>query len=138
MVHHRRIPLLGAIFVALSIGALMTPANAQSLKSLRAQAEEEEALRNEAAYTMSKCGIDFSVSIDWGASSSWPAEKSLASACDGALSAVEAMCKKPGARPIKAFTCAGDNRGASFSGGSLRYGAGEGRNAFEETLGVLQ
>lgn len=125
---------------AIMLGApiFMVGASAQSLKALRSQSIEEGALQNEAAYTAKQCGDALTASIDWTASGSWPEDQSLAHACDGALSAIEAVCRRPDAPSIKSFICAGDGRGAELSGSRLRYGAGTGRDAYQETLRTLQ
>jgi len=111
-------------------------ASAQSLKSLRAQEAEEAALDAEADYTSEVCGVSITASIDWSTTSDWPAAESLAEACDGALSAVEAACRS-GSAPVRSFTCGGDGSGPSLNGSSLYYGASPGGDAYGETVDAL-
>lgn len=111
-------------------------ANAQSLKSLRAQEAENKALAAEVEYTSEVCGVSIRASIDWSRAAKWPADQSLTEACDGALSAVEASCRK-GSKPIRQFTCGGDGSGPSLKGTSLYYGASPGGDAYNETVAVL-
>ena len=118
-----------AVFIAGS-------ASAQSLKSLRAQEAENTALAAEAEYTSEVCGVSVSASINWSRATKWPADQSLAEACDGALSAVEAACRK-GSKPVRKFTCGGDGKGPSLNGTSLYYGASPGGDAYNETVAVL-
>ncbi|MEL6213315.1 MAG: hypothetical protein AAFQ96_06980 [Pseudomonadota bacterium] len=130
--------LLGAgFFLLLQTGGV----TAQSLKSIRAQQAEESALNSEVAYTNSVCGTSISASIDWSSAGSWPADESLAAACDGALGAVEAVCRASGGKARAArltrFVCKGDGSGADLSGGELRYGASPGGNGFSETKTLL-
>lgn len=116
-------------------------ASAQSLKEIRAHEAEEKALQREAAFTESMCGISLNVSIDWRSAADWPANVSLTNACDGALGALEAICRtstgKSRAKRVTRFICAGDGSGASLRGGSLRYGASPGENGFADTKAVL-
>lgn len=112
-----------------------TAAEAQSLKSIRARQAEESALAREVAYTSSVCGASISPRIDWGSTASWPDGASLVDACDGALGALEAICRGGKARggKVSSFTCAGDGAGPSLSGGNLRYGASPGASGYSET-----
>lgn len=102
-------------------------AGAQSLKAARAKDAEFSRLSQEASYTNKMCDASFSARIDWAASRNWPPAISLAEACNGALGAIEAMCRskegKAQAGRIAVFTCAGDGRGPVFAGGEMRFGA---------------
>ena len=122
--------------VVVACGAA-TPGVAQSLKSSRAQAEEERALATEAGYTSDVCGVEISTQIDWSSADDWPEGVSLAEACGGALSAIEASCRAGAATPVRTFVCAGDGGGASLSGDTLRFGASPNGDAYGETAGVL-
>lgn len=128
----RLLKIIGCSFVA----AAFLSANAQSLKSLRAQEAEEAALEAEADYTSGICGVSISATIDWSTARNWPADESLAEACDGALSAVEAVCRS-GEMPVRSFTCRGDGSGPSLNGSNLSYGASSGGDAYKETASVL-
>lgn len=118
-----------------------TPAASQPLREIRAQEAEERSLDREVAYTESICGISLTAVIDWRSAANWPASVSLANSCDGALGAIEAICRdadgKSRVRRINRFVCAGDGAGASLRGGSLRYGATPGGNGFSETKALL-
>lgn len=125
--------------------ALLSPlgaAAAQSLKALRAQEAEENDLAREVAYTNSVCGSGMDSSIDWRASQGWPDGESLASACDGALGALEAVCRsragKARLQSLTHFVCAGDGAGPSLSGSTFRFGASPGGGSFSEALGYLE
>ena len=61
-----------------------------------------------------------------------------ADACDGALSAVETMCRQGRKDLVRSFTSAGDGSGPRLSGASLRYGAKPGANGYDATLAVLE
>ncbi len=134
--------------VALFIGglaglcALFAVASAQSLRELRAREADDDALAREVAYTRSICENTLTGAIDWPSASGWPPDKSLAASCDGALGALEAMCRSQGgkarAQRIMHFVCAGDGAGASLSGASLRYGASPGGGGFDETIALLE
>lgn len=115
-------------------------ADAQSLKTLRAQEAEEAALDREAAFTSSVCGTQINARIDWRSAADWPEGVSLAEACDGALGAVEAVCRADASRTsrISSFVCAGDGAGPDLSGATLRYGASPGGNGFSETRAYLE
>lgn len=113
------------------------PASAQSLRDLRAQDADNAALAREAAYTSEVCGRKIPARIDWSSSKSWPADQSLAGACDGALGAVEALCRAGRKTLVTSFTCAGDGSGPELSRGALRYGATPGESGFEETRDLL-
>ncbi len=116
-------------------------ASAQSLKEIRARETNEQALEREAAYTRSVCGHSLTATIDWRSAADWPDGVSLAASCDGALGALEAICRnragKAKAQRVTRFVCAGDGGGASFRGGVLRYGASPGENGFSETKALL-
>ncbi len=126
-----------AIYAASATG----PAAAQSLREIRAREAEEQTLAREAAYTESICGISLTTSIDWRTAADWPEGVSLAGACDGALGALEAICRsgdgKSRAKRINRFVCAGDGSGAALHGGVLHYGAAPGANGFAETKALL-
>lgn len=124
----------GVLLVVAAPGAL----GAQSLREARAQQAEEQTLEREAAFTQTVCGSSFSVSIDWRSAADWPDGASIAAACDGALGALEAICRKGQAPRVTRFVCAGDGSGASYRGGTLRYGASPGDNGFAETQAVLE
>lgn len=115
-------------------------ADAQSLKALRAEAAEEQALDREAAFTASVCGSRLDAQIDWRSAADWPDGVSLAAACDGALGAVEAVCRTDASRVknISRFVCAGDGAGPSLSGSTLRYGASPNGNGFSEMRSYLE
>lgn len=128
-------------WICAALALTAASANAQSLKSLRAQEAEETALANEAAYTAQVCGSRLSARIDWRSAADWPDSVSLAATCDRALSALEAVCRsgaKPGARSIASFVCAGDGAGPSLSGSTLRYGAAPGADGFSATRSYLE
>lgn len=114
---------------------------AQSLKEIRSQNAEDSALDREVAYTESVCGTSISASIDWRSAAGWPDGVSIVAPCDGALGALEAICRtkdgKSRAQRISRFICAGDGTGASLRGGALRYGASPGDNGFSETKALL-
>jgi hypothetical protein len=100
----------------------------ESLRDMRAQQQEEMDLQREAAYTANICDIRLSATINWGRSRKWPQNRSLAAACDDALSALEAVCrgglKEEVQAQISSFQCYGDGSGPNLTGGTLRYGAG--------------
>lgn len=79
--------------------------------------------------------------IDWNSAATWPENASIADACGGALSALEAVCRsgkgKARASSLSSFVCAGDGSGPSLSGGTFRYGASPGVNGFAETKSYL-
>lgn len=139
MSKHKAIAGLTALAVAILAGT--GAAAAQSLKEVRAREAEEKALEREVAYTRSVCGNALSGAIDWRSAADWPQDASLAGACDGALGALEAACRKKDgkakARRITRFICAGDGAGASLSGGALRYGARPETSGFAETKALL-
>jgi hypothetical protein len=134
-----RAATVAAVFVCAL--TLLAPATAQSLKEMRSQNAEDGALDREAAYTESVCGTSISASIDWRSAADWPAGVSIVASCDGALGALEAICRtkdgKSRAKRISRFVCAGDGSGASLSGGTLRYGASPYDNGFTETKKLL-
>lgn len=115
-------------------------ASAQSLKSLRQQEADNAALEREAAYTSSVCGTPIGARIDWSSAASWPENDSLAAACDGALGALETVCRNDKARggKVRTFVCAGDGGGPSLSGGTFRYGASPGGDGYSSALGYLE
>lgn len=130
----------GAALVAFAL-TFLAPAMAQSLKEMRSQNAEDSALDREVAYTESVCGTSIGASIDWRSAASWPDGVSIVASCDGALGALEAICRtkdgKSRAQRITRFVCAGDGSGASLHGGTLRYGASPGDNGFSETKALL-
>lgn len=112
---------------------------AQSLKEMRAQDAEENALQREADFTARVCGGSISASIDWASADDWPEDVSIARACDGALSALEAMCRQgKGRGEISSFVCTGDGDGAFIDGGELTYGATPGESGFDDAMDVLE
>ena len=127
--------------LGLFISAVFAPVAAQSLREIRAQEAEQSSLDREVAYTESICEISLMAVIDWPSAADWPASSSLTNSCDGALGALEAVCRsadgKTRAKRINRFVCAGDGAGASLRGGSLRYGASPGANGFGETKALL-
>ena len=122
-------------------GAMLSVASAQSLRETRAREADDAALQREIAYTRSICESRLSGSINWRSAADWPEGRSLAAACDGALGALEAVCRsgdgKDRARRVTRFVCAGDGGGASLRGGTLRYGARPNANGFSETKTML-
>lgn len=128
---------LCALAAAAMLAGAGAAAAAQSLRETRAQESEERALEREAAYTQSVCGSNIEVLIDWRSAADWPDGASIASSCDGALAALEAVCRKGNAPRVTRFVCAGDGSGASLRGGTLRYGASPGDNGFADTRAVL-
>lgn len=131
--------LLAALFAATltMVSIWSSTADAQSLREIREREQEEKALDREAAFTQSVCGMRFVTVIDWRSAKGWPDGASIASSCDGALGALEAACRKGNAPRVSRFVCAGDGSGASYRGGTLRYGASPGDNGFSSTKAVL-
>lgn len=137
------------ILVMMAGGVFLTsqPVMAQSnddrsLKELRVRQQEENILREEVAFTNSVCKVNISARINWRASVSWPnSGKGLAKNCDGALGAIEALCrgskKSQVQAKIKSFQCSGTGAGPSLSGSTLRYGAKPGGNGFGVTKAYL-
>ncbi|MCB2097104.1 MAG: hypothetical protein AB7F91_04430 [Parvularculaceae bacterium] len=125
-----------AVFIALSV-LLPAAAGGQSLRDLRAQDAEERALAREAAYTSEVCGRSIEAEIDWSSVRDWPADESLVDACNGALGAVETICRAGRRNVVHDFECAGDGSGPSLSGGTLRYGASPGGNGYAATLATI-
>lgn len=115
-------------------------ASAQSLKEIRARDAEERALQREADFTARVCRSPISASIDWRSASDWPEGVSIARACDGALSALEAMCRqgRGSEGEVSSFVCAGDGSGADLSGGEFTYGASPGESSFADAKAVLE
>lgn len=130
---------LGAVLAAVLSGVpLADDAAAQSLREMRAREAEERDLQREADFTARVCGGSISASIDWSTVADWPEDASIASACDGALAALEAVCRDGrGAGEISSFVCAGDGTGASVSGGEFTYGASPGDSSFSDAKAVL-
>lgn len=126
-----------AVLLAASVAAALAPASAQSLRDLRAQEADERALEREAAYTSEICDRTISARIDWASAKYWSAGESLADACDGALGAVETICRDGRKDVVHHFVCAGDGSGASLSGKTLRYGASRGSNGYAATLATI-
>lgn len=131
----------GVLAPAIACAVLSGAASAQSLKEIRAREAAEKALDREAAYTQSVCGGSLAAAIDWRSAADWPESADFVASCDGALSALEAVCRTTGgkakAQRITRFICAGDGSGASLRGGALRYGASPNSNGFSETKAVL-
>ncbi|HXI87040.1 MAG TPA: hypothetical protein VNH64_06245 [Parvularculaceae bacterium] len=133
-----------AFFFLTALAALAAAggAGSQSLKSLRAQESEETALDHQVAYTNSVCGTNIASSIDWPSTASWPENESLVEACDGALGALEAICRaddgKKRAQKLTAFVCAGDGAGPSLHGSTFRYGASPGEDAFSDAMPYIK
>ncbi|HBS31598.1 MAG TPA: hypothetical protein DEA40_07620 [Parvularcula sp.] len=117
--------------------ALSAAASAQSLKDLRTQERENRELARQAAYTGEVCGRTISAAIDWKSAADWPADESLAAVCDGALGAVETICRRGRKDVVHRFVCAGDGAGAALSGKTLRYGARPGGNGYATTLAEI-
>ena len=112
-------------------------ATAQSLKGLRAQERENRELARQAAFTSDVCGRQIAASIDWTSAADWPAGESLVAVCDGALGAVETVCRRGRTGIVHRFVCAGDGSGAELSGKTLRYGASPGGNGYAATLAEI-
>lgn len=112
-------------------------ASAQSLKDLRAQERENRELARQAAFTSEVCGQTIAASIDWASAADWPAGESLAAVCDGALGAVETVCRRGRTKVVSRFVCAGDGSGAELSGKTLRFGASPGGNGYAATLAEI-
>ena len=134
--------MAGGALVALQTGAAADGNDDRSLKELRIRQQEENKLREEAAFTSSVCEVNIRASINWSASASWPnSGKGLAKNCDGALGAIEALCrggkKAQVQAKIKSFQCSGNGAGPSLSGSTLRYGAQPGGNGFGATKAYL-
>ena len=141
--HPRQIAVAATgLVLGLVLGLGVLPAtyvNAQSLKEMRARDAEERALQREAAFTARICGASLSASIDWSTFDDWPDGVSVTTACDGALAALEAVCREGRGRggAVSSFVCAGDGTGASFSGGEFTYGASPGESSFDDAKSVL-
>ncbi len=129
----------GFLLLVLATAAAFSAAAAstQSLKDLRARERENRALASEAAYTSKVCGRSIDASIDWSTAEDWPAGESLAAVCDGALGAVETICRRGRTNVVDRFICAGDRSGADLSGKTLRYGAAPGGNGYATTLAEI-
>lgn len=127
------------VFSAFTL-VLADNAAAQSLKEMRARDAEERALQREADFTGRVCSSSISASIDWRSAADWPEGVSIARACDGALSALEAMCRqgRGSGGEVSSFVCAGDGSGADLSGGEFTYGASPGENSFSDAKEVLE
>ncbi len=123
------------LFAAL---ALVSAAEAQSLRDVREREDNAAALADEAYYTRKVCGNEIRAEVDWASAGDWQAGLLIAE-CDKALGALEAACRAGDARAqnVTRFVCAGDGAGARLSGRSLRYGAERGVNAFAETQKAL-
>lgn len=129
----------GSFLLFLSCAAALSAAtaSAQSLKDLRAQERENQELARQAAFTSEVCGQTISAAIDWRSAADWPAGESLAAVCDGALGAVETICRRGRTGIINRFVCAGEGSGAELSGKTLRYGATPGENGYAATLAEI-
>lgn len=132
------IPRLTLLALTLGVAAT-TSANAQSLRESRAREAAEAALTREAAFTETVCASRIAASIDWPSAATWPADADLVEACDGALGALEAVCRADKTRgaKVKAFVCAGDDTGPTLNGGVLRFGASPRENGFAKTKALL-
>ena len=128
--------------LAFSLAVSLPTASAESLKERRAQAAEEASLQNEANYTANICGTAIRATILWSTTTTWPANQSIAKACDGALGAIEAMCRTGREADVqakvKSFQCLGDGSGPSLKGGTMTYGATPGTNGFQQTRNYLE
>lgn len=113
----------GALMAAGALLCVVAPADAQSLREMRAQETQEAALQREAAYTEQLCGVSFDVVIDWRSFSGWPDGADVARACDRGLSEIEKSCRKGETPRITRFVCTGDGSGAHHGGGTFSYGA---------------
>ncbi len=125
------------IIATLAFAAMTAAASAQSLKSVRARAAENDVLQAETAFTNSVCNMSISSRIDWAASADWPSARSLAKACGSALSAVETACRDGVSVKMSRFVCAGDASGAQLNGGILRYGADPNDDGYDLILQLL-
>ena len=134
-----KVRLISAAAVALAsaFGLASGGAADQSLRDLRAQDADNRSLAREAAYTSEVCGRPIAASIDWASAKYWPADESLVDACDGALGAIETICRAGRKNVVDRFVCAGDKSGASLSGKTLRYGASPGGNGYAATLATI-
>ncbi len=135
-------PIARLIFAGCLAFAAVSAASAQSLRDMRMRDTEESALDAEVAYTRSVCNNSISATIDWRTAADWPENLSLAEACDGALGALEAFCRRGDGQSravrVSRFVCAADGSGAALNGGTLRYGASPGDNGFSDTKAVLE
>jgi hypothetical protein len=129
----------GSSLLLVSVVAAVSAAtaSAQSLKDIRAQERENRELARQAAFTSEVCGRTIAASIDWSSAAAWPAGESLAAVCDGALGAVETICRRGKTTVVNRFVCAGDGSGAELSGKTLRYGATPGDNGYAQTLAEI-
>jgi len=119
-------------FTFLATTALLTGASAaataQSLEIRKRQADQEAELATLVALTNTKCGIDLKTTID--TASFNPDEflqKSVASWCSAALTALENVCsddmgKKAIAGAVKSLTCSGAPAvSVGLTDGNLKY-----------------
>ncbi len=127
--------LIAAIVVPVAAASSLQP-----LKTIRAREVEERQLDREAGFTGKVCGTSIQTSIDWSSTTGWPENVSIAKACDGALGALEAICRADSSRgsKVNSFVCTGDGSGPSLSGGTLYYGATPGGNGFGATKSYLE
>lgn len=124
MMHAKGIFRTRALLVAAGfLCAAPTAVTAQSLREMRAQEAQEEALQREAAFTEQLCGISLQASINWRSFSDWPEGANVARACDRGLSDIETRCRKGAAPRVSRFVCTGDGSGANYSGATMTYGA---------------
>ncbi|MEK7266113.1 MAG: hypothetical protein AAB227_08450 [Pseudomonadota bacterium] len=128
---------IAAVALAAALAPASGVAGSQSLRDLRAQDADDRALAREAAYTSEVCGRPIAASIDWASAKTWPADQSLVDACDGALAAVETICRAGRKNVVHQFVCAGDGSGSSLAGKTLRYGASPGGNGYAATLATI-
>ena len=112
----------------------------QPLRTLRAREAAERELDQEAGFTGKVCGTSISTRIDWATAADWPENANIAKACDGALGALEAICRSDRSRGsrITSFVCSGDGSGPDLSGSTLYYGATPGQSGFDETKSFLE
>jgi len=124
-------------FLVLAALVSAASASAQSLRDLRARERENRELARQAAFTSEVCGRTIAATIDWSTAEDWPARESIAEVCDGALGAVETICRRGRTNVVHRFLCAGDGAGAELSGKTLRYGASPGGNGYAQTLAEI-
>ncbi|MGV6801280.1 MAG: hypothetical protein ACWA5L_05095 [bacterium] len=135
------LPIL-AVLLLLLPGAPLWAKDDGSLADARLRQQEEASLREQIAFTNEVCGTSIRASINWRSVSNWPDNgKGIARVCDGALGAVESLCrsdkKSQIQSKIKSFQCLGDGSGPALSGSSLKYGGRPGGNGFSQTKAYL-
>jgi hypothetical protein len=137
MAPNRTARIFLAAVTAAGVCVFGAAAASQSLRDLRAQDREDRALDREASYTSEVCGRRIDADIEWSSVRDWPPRESVAKSCDGALSAVETICRAGRKDVVHRFVCAGDGSGASLTGKTLRYGGAPGSNGYAPTLAVI-